>query len=73
MIVQRRYHGGCGRMMVRNAGLLFLFIIVFKLSNQLSFADNTEMPDAMDLIFQTALEYGKSGAVSIMDATMASC
>ncbi|GJN09272.1 hypothetical protein PR202_ga27262 [Eleusine coracana subsp. coracana] len=27
--------------------------------------DNTEMPDAMDLIFQTALEYGKSGAVSI--------
>jgi hypothetical protein len=29
MIVQRRYHRGCGRMMVRNAGLLFLFIIVF--------------------------------------------
>ncbi|TVU48586.1 hypothetical protein EJB05_08227, partial [Eragrostis curvula] len=26
--------------------------------------DNTEMPDAMDLIFQTALEYGKSGAAN---------
>ncbi|XP_062209670.1 serine/threonine-protein kinase ATG1a-like isoform X2 [Phragmites australis] len=24
--------------------------------------DNTEMPDAMDIIFQNALEYGKSGA-----------
>lgn len=29
------------------------------------FPDNTEMPDAMDVIFQSALEYGKSGAVSI--------
>uniref|UniRef100_A0A0A9GW76 Protein kinase domain-containing protein n=1 Tax=Arundo donax TaxID=35708 RepID=A0A0A9GW76_ARUDO len=27
--------------------------------------DNTEMPDAMDIIFQTALDYGKSGAVSV--------
>jgi len=26
--------------------------------------DNTEMPDAMDVIFQTALEYGKSGAAN---------
>ncbi|XP_062216992.1 serine/threonine-protein kinase ATG1a-like isoform X2 [Phragmites australis] len=26
--------------------------------------DNTEMPDAMDIIFQTALEYGKSGAAN---------
>ena len=33
--------------------------------NQHCFPDNTEMPDAMDVIFQTALEYGKSGAVSI--------
>jgi hypothetical protein len=36
------------------------------LFDQLSFSDNTEMPDAMDLIFQTALECGKSGAVSII-------
>ncbi|CAL4937352.1 unnamed protein product [Urochloa decumbens] len=26
--------------------------------------DNTEMPDAMDVIFQTALEHGKSGAAN---------
>lgn len=24
------------------------------------------MPDAMDVVFQTALEYGKSGAVSVI-------
>ena len=34
-------------------------------SNQHFFPDNTEMPDAMDVVFQTALEYGKTGAVSI--------
>ena len=37
----------------------------FCLYNQHCFPDNTEMPDAMDVIFQTALESGKSGAVSI--------
>ncbi|OQU93361.1 serine/threonine-protein kinase ATG1a [Sorghum bicolor] len=26
--------------------------------------DNTEMPDAMDVVFQTALEYGKTGAAN---------
>jgi hypothetical protein len=29
------------------------------------FPDNTEMPDAVEIIFQTALIYGTTGAVSI--------
>lgn len=40
-------------------------VSIFSTNNQNCFPGNTEMPDAMDVIFQTALEYGKSGAVSI--------
>jgi len=50
--------------MVRNADLLNTFLYRFLILTNIFFSDNTEMPDAMDVVFQTALEYGKSGAVS---------
>lgn len=55
----------CGRVMVRSVDLLNTFLYRFLILTNIFFPGNTEMPDAMDVVFQTALEYGKSGAVSI--------
>ncbi|XP_052192137.1 serine/threonine-protein kinase ATG1a isoform X2 [Diospyros lotus] len=51
-------------------GFLVAFDVIDKLSNQILDKGTTQMPDAMEIIFQTALEVGKVGGVDELMGNM---